>query len=245
MLCIFLVAACKARWNNIRDTYRKSLKKNTTKSGQSAAKKIKNYKFADQLSFINKYFEERKSKTNIEYENDEEEEENMQLDSEEQPEENLSSQPSLTSVQTNEIHVPIKTTKQKFSKTSVSQPTASARLMDYLISKKKEENQMSTGSHHPVDAFLSGIAPTLKTLSPYDLHLAKSEIFAIVQKYELQQILRRNSSTTSSMNSVTPLPSPSEDFNAHISPNQNISSASFITCKVTIKIINLISNTFV
>jgi len=229
LLCIFLVAACKARWNNIRDTYRKSLKKNITKSGQSAAKKIKNYKFADQLSFINKYFEERKSKTNIEYENDEEEEENMQPDSEEQllPEEDLPSQPSLTPVQTNEIHVPIKTTKHKFSKTSVSQPTASARLMDYLISKKKEENQMSTGLHHPVDAFLSGIAPTLKTLSPYNWHLAKSDIFAIVQKYELQQILRTNSSTTSSMNSVTPLPSPSEDFNAHISPNQNISSASF------------------
>jgi len=107
----------------------------------SAAKKIKTYKFADQLSFINKYFEERKSKTNIEYENDQEQEENMQPDSEEQlPEEDILSQPSLTLVQTNEIHVPIKTTKQKCLKTSVSQPTTSARLMDYLISKKKRKS---------------------------------------------------------------------------------------------------------
>ncbi|CAI6359368.1 unnamed protein product [Macrosiphum euphorbiae] len=152
----------------------------------------------------------------------------MQPDSEEQlPEEDLQSQPSPTPVQTNEIHVPIKTTKQKFSKTSVSQPTASARLMDYLISKKKEESQISTCSQHPVDAFLTGIAPSLKTFSSYNLNLAKSEIFAIVQKYELQQILSTNSSTTLSTTSVTPLPSPCEDFNEPIPPDQNITSASF------------------
>lgn len=152
----------------------------------------------------------------------------MQPDSEEQlPDEDLQSQPSPNPVQTKEIHVPIKTTKRKFSKTSVSQPTASTRLMDYLISKKKEESQISTGLQHPVDAFLSGIAPPLKTLSSYNLHLAKSEIFAIVQKYELQQILRTNSSTTLSTTSVTPLSSPCEDFNADIPPHQNIPSASF------------------
>jgi len=81
------------------------LKKNKT-SGQSTAKKIKNYKFAVQLCFINKYFEERKSKTNIEYENenDHEEEENLQPDSEEQlPEEDLQSQTTHTPVQTKEI----------------------------------------------------------------------------------------------------------------------------------------------
>jgi len=102
---LFLVAACKARWNNIRDTYKNSLKKNLTKSGQSTIKKIKTYTFADQLSCINKYFEERKSKTNIEYENAQEQEENMQPDSEEQlPEEDLQSQPFPTPIQTNEIH---------------------------------------------------------------------------------------------------------------------------------------------
>lgn len=97
--------------------------------------------------------------------------------------------------------------------------------MDYLISKIKEESQISTGLEHTVDAFLSGIAPTLKTLSSYNLHLAKLEIFAIVQKYERQQILSTNSSTTLSTTSVTPLPC--EDFNAHIPPDQNLSSASF------------------
>jgi hypothetical protein len=66
---------------------------------------------------------------------------------------------------------------------------------------------------HPVDAFLFGIAPTLKTLSSYNLHLTKSEIFAVVQKYKLQQIFSQSSSSTSSMPSTTPLPSPCEEFN--------------------------------
>jgi hypothetical protein len=61
----------------------------------------------------------------------------MQLDSEEQlPEEDLQSQPSLTSVQTNENL--IRTSKHKFVKCSVSQPTAASKLMDYLINKKKK-----------------------------------------------------------------------------------------------------------
>lgn len=154
----------------------------------------------------------------------------MQPDSEEQlPEEDLQSQLSVTPVQTNEIYlqIPMKTTKKKFAKCSVSQPTAAAKLMDYLISKKKEESQISTDLQHPVDAFLFGIAPTLKTLSSYDFHLAKSEMFAVVQKYELKLILGQNSSTMSSMTSTPPLTSSREEFNADIPPDQNTPSASF------------------
>lgn len=42
--------------------------------------------------------------------------------------------------------------------------------------KKKEISQ----TVHPVDAFLNGLAPTLKNLSPYSLNIAKSKIFSIV-----------------------------------------------------------------
>lgn len=37
----------------------------------------------------------------------------------------------------------------------------------------------------PVDAFLIGIAPSLKALSPFRFHMAKREIFSIVHKHEL------------------------------------------------------------
>ena len=52
------------------------------------------------------------------------------------------------------------------------QQTASAKLMEYLISK--QENQTASTSPHHVDAFLAGIAPTMKTLIPYYLNVAES-----------------------------------------------------------------------
>jgi len=52
---------CKARWNNIRDNYRKSIKKT---SGQ-AAKKLKKYKFDDQLQFLKPHLQERETMGNI------------------------------------------------------------------------------------------------------------------------------------------------------------------------------------
>lgn len=46
---------------------------------------------------------------------------------------------------------------------------------------------------HPVDAFLASIGATLKILNPYYLNLAKTEIFNIVQKYEMQMITAHTS----------------------------------------------------
>lgn len=52
--------------------------------------------------------------------------------------------------------------------------TPSSEVIDYLIRQNE----------HPVDIFLASLAPTLKELHPCVLFDAKSEMFAIVQKYE-------------------------------------------------------------
>ncbi|XP_055538231.1 uncharacterized protein LOC129725879 [Wyeomyia smithii] len=56
---------CKSRWSNIRDQYRKSLKKETTRSGQ-AATQIRPYKYKHLLRFLKPTFEERATMSNIE-----------------------------------------------------------------------------------------------------------------------------------------------------------------------------------
>lgn len=113
-----------------------------------------------------------------------------------------------------------------------TQQTATAKLMEYLINKN--ENQTATSTPHPVDAFLAGVAPTLKSLTPYYLNLAKSEIFTCVQKYEMKMLTEQQpheqrcdsdilhmtphsehySTTTSSAS--TPLLSPAPIFQDHI-----------------------------
>ncbi|CAG9782214.1 unnamed protein product [Diatraea saccharalis] len=55
---------CKQRWTNIRDQYKKSIKSQKTVTGQ-AAKKIKVYKFFDQLRFLTSVHEDRVSISNF------------------------------------------------------------------------------------------------------------------------------------------------------------------------------------
>lgn len=75
-----------------------------------------------------------------------------------------------------------------------AQQTASAKLMEYLINKN-ENQATTTSSPHSVHTFLAGVAPTLKTNmnNPYYLNLAKSEIFASVQKYEMKMLMEQQS----------------------------------------------------
>ena len=64
--------------------------------------------------------------------------------------------------------------------------------MAYLLAEKQTQKETALNSEtcikHPVDAFLDGIAPTLKMLDPVFLNEAKGKIFAVVQDYELKQL---------------------------------------------------------
>lgn len=63
---IFIAGStCKTRWNNIRDNYRKLLKKTETKSEQNKTN-VKLYKYYEQLHFLKKYFFERPTVQSVE-----------------------------------------------------------------------------------------------------------------------------------------------------------------------------------
>lgn len=82
-------------------------------------------------------------------------------------------------------HPPNKAARKKITKTENT--SAASKLMEFIISK----NEAPKPTPDPVDTFLASIGDTLKTLSPYHLHLAKGEIFNIVQKYEYQTIFEQ------------------------------------------------------
>ena len=56
---LFVGYECKQRWASLRDRYRKYMKKQTTKSGQSASIKIPKWKYADEMSLVRTYWRER------------------------------------------------------------------------------------------------------------------------------------------------------------------------------------------
>lgn len=70
-----------------------------------------------------------------------------------------------------------------------SEESPSSQLMAYILAEKEKERQkLARLETHPVDAFLAGIAPTLKSLNPILLNEAKTHIFSIVQEFELKQL---------------------------------------------------------
>ncbi|KAL4118912.1 hypothetical protein QTP88_011791 [Uroleucon formosanum] len=156
--------------------YRKALKRNKTTSGQ-ATKIIKKYKYEDQLDFLKEFLQERDTITNV----------SCNISSSSEGEETIQ-----------EKHEPIwkkpkrtKNHQEKYGETE----TASSTILKYLLEKKEIEAK-TENLVHLVDAFLSGIGTTLKTLDPYNLNLAKSRIFNIVQEIELNQILYKQTADT-------------------------------------------------
>ncbi|XP_045471918.1 uncharacterized protein LOC123678761 [Harmonia axyridis] len=181
-------SACKSRWNNIRDTYRKSVKRNAKKRDQGA-NKIKKYKYSEILSFLTKYsLEDRGSISNLESEEDtpqtKKETDDSLLQIQEETDDSLHHSQECEYEPRSKRRPPNDTSPRKLRKLE-NEPTTTSKFMEYVLLPKNETVQ----SHHQVDTFVASIAATLKTFSPYHLHLAKSEIFNIVQKYEYETIM--------------------------------------------------------
>ena len=68
--------------------------------------------------------------------------------------------------------------------------------MKYIIENNKKQNDYK----HPIDAFLEGLAPTLKNLPPYSQHLAKGKILSVVQESEGQALFGSPATPHSSRN---------------------------------------------
>nr|CAD7201558.1 unnamed protein product [Timema douglasi] len=176
---------CKTRWSNIRDNYRKSLRRIATKPLQDS-NKIKKYKYAGALTFLDAYFQVREPISSIATEDN--------IEEEEEEESTTLQETGYSDIGTNNT-VEVKnevdedcsecqeTQKRSWPKKMAhtqerkcQQPQTSASIpMNHLMEEKnKTEPQV-----HSVDAFLAAIAQTLKTFTPYYLNLAKTKIFAI------------------------------------------------------------------
>ncbi|XP_045461300.1 uncharacterized protein LOC123671477 isoform X2 [Harmonia axyridis] len=196
-------ATCKARWGNIRDNYRKSLRKSISKRSRGL-KSVKHYKYADHLWFLKKCFDvdeigdglgERLALPGVEIK--QEEDSLIQID----PQEEFSDDDSHCQSPINTIQK-----KRKLKQDTMEQTQSSANSTPQHYSSQKfdfrySENE-SVASNvippHCVDSFLASLTPTLKNLSPINWHFAKAEMFAIVQKFELKTILgEENEQSTS------------------------------------------------
>ncbi|KAL4135718.1 hypothetical protein QTP88_007313 [Uroleucon formosanum] len=163
------------------------LNKQKTTSDQASTKKI-SYKYEKPLSFLKQYFQERPTISNIKSRSGSEQDEEYEvpddfgLSSSEQHnivndiEDNVTAQP-FTPI---ESQLGIKRGSRigvgGISRKKV-QETASSTLMKYILENNTKEK-------NDIDAFLTGIAATMRKFDSYHIHLAKTKIFTAVQDIE-------------------------------------------------------------
>lgn len=94
-------------------------------------------------------------------------------------------------------------------------------MVEYTLDKGKHESKKYSNLD-PIDAFLSGIASILKSLSPY-YHLARGGIFIIIDELEFKQLENENLSRC-----LTP-----ETFSASQLPNEYLVQIPLILTKLT------------
>ncbi|XP_045467020.1 uncharacterized protein LOC123675628 [Harmonia axyridis] len=202
---------CKKKWNGIRDSFRRARQKKKTKCGQLTTSATK-YIYEALLEFLIPHLAERKTLCNAPDEDgdspetvDESQQPNFQpLDSgcADEPETQEPSPSPPPTIPVSQVAIVKKFShaarKRKLSDTEVkSQESASSQLMAYILAEKEAEKTSQPSEKHPVDAFLAGIAPSLKSLDPFLLIAAKGKIFNIVQEYELEQLrVHRERATT-------------------------------------------------
>lgn len=159
----------------MRDNYKKSLRKNIYKGKY---RRKYSYKYSKFLSFLDEFFIHRQAAKCPKKIKQEAAQELLQNQDTEQ---SCESDPLLLTAE--ERHQKMLKLRKKADTTNTD---ATEKLIGYIMSREQKE---SCTTQHPVDAFLAGIAPTLKDLTPYYQNLSKSEIFAVVQKYEMKMFM--------------------------------------------------------
>lgn len=137
------------------------------KSGQSP-KKVRKWKFEDQMGFLKHHFQERSTLSNVALIDDsiDIEIQNVSVDDE-------------SDTQTKKL-----TPDRGNKRFKPCEESASAVLMKYILANKIKQ----PAETHPVDAFLSGISATMKSFTPYYQNIAKQKIFSAISELELHHI---------------------------------------------------------
>ncbi|XP_032524939.1 uncharacterized protein LOC116775976 [Danaus plexippus] len=173
-------ADCKVRWINIRDVYRRILRKNLEPTGL----RPKMYKYENEVSFLRPFFKDV-SIQNEEYDTDERSNDQGNDDCGDEPP--MDSDNSEGPIHKAKIKRSCKSSSKKKKKKKTFEEVDPMSAATFADGAPPSEFDASD----PVDAFLLSIGATLKTFSPYHLNLAKSKIFSVVQEHDLQQIVQK------------------------------------------------------
>ncbi|XP_014271110.1 uncharacterized protein [Halyomorpha halys] len=211
---------CKKQWYNLRDCYRRAIKKRKdTRPGQEA-KKIKRWKFEEEMSFLLPHLNPRGNTTTVNVDMSDnsdigETEKNsprspVETDASDSnkplptpansltfkkciPKENVPASRIMLRRQTASA---IRLRRQHVSANKMRRPTASAIMMEYIIDHRMNERK----SLDDIDQIFQGLAATVKKFSPYNQALAKAKVVSLVSDLEIEDLLEKKNDSVQGHN---------------------------------------------
>ncbi|XP_066969457.1 uncharacterized protein [Macrobrachium rosenbergii] len=200
---------CKSRWSNLRDQFRRATKTKRTLNGESSEKK--KWKFDKEMAFLKPYYHERCSVQNNSSDPDEvlevawqeggtdaEVESSPSSPARKKPmveakDQGISTKASKLAQHHEETDVRMEANTQSCS-TPMGQPVHSQTLRrsrpvfsgPYYLQRSQDVRR----STDHIDAFLFGIAETVKLFPPVYQHMAKSKIFSAVSELEMEVLMK-------------------------------------------------------
>lgn len=211
----FLGIACKKTWVNLRDCFRRALKKR--KDTNPPPHKIRKWKYEDKMSFLVPHFNEREAPSSInissaktytedneswdkpEFINSEtiihDDEFEKKFSITETPEETANTTENYQTFMNTTDHLPKAPSdntskavdkKKNLAKNVPDTKTASAILMEYIMNKKDTKE-----TENPIDKFFAVMADTVKSFSKINQHKVKTKIFEVVSATEMEEILTK------------------------------------------------------
>ncbi|KAL7640750.1 UNVERIFIED_CONTAM: hypothetical protein RMT77_009025 [Armadillidium vulgare] len=180
-------AECKQRWMSLRSQHRKALQKYQQNLNGPTSNCIRRWKYEEAMKFLIVFMKEKSIIPFIKKEEDgddvedEDDEKNGEStnDGFEKSDNELDSIPR-TWVQVTESTPPMAPKKkQKITETPVSSP-----IVKYPLEKSDAIKEQDA-----LDMFLLSMSSTIKTFSPYDQHLVKTQIFDIVTRMEAKYLM--------------------------------------------------------
>ncbi|XP_054276725.1 transcription factor Adf-1-like [Macrosteles quadrilineatus] len=170
------VTECKKKWFSIRDSYRKSLKKQRISSGQ--ANPTKPYRYADLMSFLKPFISEREPKYN-----------SVLLENSEDHElEDPSNEPA-------ELDAEVSTVKDFKQESIIDHKERSLPIYSSLNSylQKKIDRQDNRAKKDHLTKFFEAMEATVRTFNPLLQVEVKSKISSLVSEYELENLRAESS----------------------------------------------------
>lgn len=212
----------------MREAFRRAIRKKKASKSGDPAPKIRKWKYEEEMSFLLPFYQERETLTNISIAGEESEVNDITED------DNISDHITQEAEQTTNVAVDENSANEERSTATNTATTSAARkiysknkkkvpvsassvLMEYIIkNNSSQERDTIRREKDEVDKFFESMAATVKKLTPINIAVAKSKIFAIVSELEFEELHTTLSNT------------PTQQTNKNI-PVQHTSSASTLT----------------